>query len=66
MKIWIVFLVALLFIISCSSDEGITSDECAEKGGRIVNTMGESCTENELEIGPVQNMECPCVCCVPK
>jgi|GEM_PF-6372640 len=40
--------------------------ECGLLGGRIVNTLGDSCLENETDAGEVEGMLCPCICCVPR
>jgi ABC-type branched-subunit amino acid transport system substrate-binding protein len=61
----------ITFVFLCYShsiaDEAITSEECTNQSGRIVNTLNEKqCQENETEIGKVSGMRCPCVCCAKK
>ncbi len=44
----------------------LSSEECAELGGEIINTLaGKDCGENEY-LGEVTGMECPCICCMKK
>jgi len=44
----------------------LNSTQCDSLGGRIVNTLGESCASNESNAGEVKGLLCPCVCCIPK
>lgn len=45
----------------------ISSNECANQNGRIINTLsGEQCNNEETNVGSVQGMRCPCICCIPK
>ncbi|MEA3230004.1 MAG: hypothetical protein U9P44_03740 [archaeon] len=41
----------------------LTLQECESKGGRVVNTLGETCTDDEKNIGDVKGLFCPCICC---
>ncbi len=43
----------------------LTSGDCESKGGRIVDTLAENCTDSEINIGIVEDLNCPCICCVP-
>lgn len=44
----------------------LTSEECNNRGGRIVNNMAdESCSTTEMLVGIVTGMRCKCICCVP-
>lgn len=40
----------------------MTGDECTEKGGIIVNTLGEKTWNDEDVIGEIDGMRCPCLC----
>jgi len=51
--------------ISITKHTYISSEECILNNGRIVNTLGNSCFENETNIGEVEGYQCPCICCVP-
>lgn len=42
----------------------LTGNECAQRGGQIVNTLGgQGCPSPEAFLGTVTGMRCPCVCC---
>lgn len=46
--------------------QGLSPEGCEEKGGRAVNIVGgDSCDENEVNIGPVIGFISPNICCVP-
>ena len=62
----ILFLLFILILISGCKQE-LTPDECENKGGRVLNTLGGyECDEDEKNIGEVIGLFCPCVCCVEK
>ena len=43
----------------------MTGDECIEMDGMVVNTAEDGhCGDDEIELGEVTDMRCPCVCCV--
>ena len=46
----------------------ISSNECANQNGRIVNPLNneDNCSFSEVNIGNVTGMMCPCICCVKK
>lgn len=45
--------------------DNLTPTECLYKGGRAVNTVGgETCSENETNIGDVEGFISPAVCCL--
>jgi len=47
----------------------ITTEDCNSHEGRIVNTLSLKepyCEDNELNLGYVTGLNCPCVCCVNK
>ena len=44
----------------------ITAEACASAGGSVVNTLGsgsEYCPQGRQQLGTVEGMDCPCVCC---
>jgi hypothetical protein len=42
----------------------ITSDECVELGGEVIDTLGdEGCCSEDNFLGTVIEMKCPCICC---
>jgi hypothetical protein len=44
----------------------ITTEACAQAGGSVVNTLGsgsEYCPAGKEQLGVVEGMDCPCVCC---
>ena len=62
-----IVLVSLTVFYLVNDYREFTSDECWEKGGRIVNTLnGEGCRQNETSISKVDDMRCKCICCVPE
>ncbi len=42
----------------------LSPEECDSKGGRVVNTLGETCASDETNAGEVEGLMCPCICCV--
>ena len=49
---------------ACSSNDIITSSECAQSGGEIINTLTEEGCKSESEfLGEVSGLRCPCICC---
>ena len=63
MKKIVFFLVIVLVLLTgCTK---LDSDMCTQKGGRIVNTLEDACMEDEVNIGEVEGLRCPCICCVP-
>ena len=68
--VWSVVAIVLvsLTVFFLVNDYGeFTSEDCDDKGGRIVNTLnGGGCWENETAISKVDGMRCKCVCCVPE
>jgi len=52
--------------ISITKHTYISSEKCDLDGGRILNTLSnKNCFENETDIGEIEGMKCPCICCVP-
>lgn len=48
-------------------ETGLTPEECIAKGGRTVNIVGgDTCKEDELNIGPVVGFISPNICCIPR
>jgi eight-cysteine-cluster-containing protein len=44
----------------------MTPEECTDQGGRLVNTVGgETCSEDETNIGVVHGFISPNICCLP-
>ena len=39
---------------------------CEWRSGRIVGLPHENCTENEINLGFIENLKCPCICCISK
>ncbi len=61
---------AFLLFFGCASDmrlpQGqLNSTQCDALGGRLVNTLGGSCSSGESNAGEVEGLQCPCICCVP-
>jgi hypothetical protein len=42
-------------------NEELTSKECMEQGGVIVNSLSGECETDK--IGDISDLRCPCVCC---
>ena len=42
-------------------DSDLTSRECVDKGGEIVNSLSGECDGKKL--GDISDLRCPCVCC---
>ncbi len=42
-------------------DDDLTSKECLDKGGVIVNSLSGECDTDK--IGDISDLRCPCVCC---
>jgi hypothetical protein len=42
-------------------DKELTSRECADQGGEIINSLNSECETKEL--GDISDLTCPCVCC---
>jgi hypothetical protein len=42
-------------------DSEMTSRECADKGGEIVNSLSGECDGKKF--GDISDLVCPCVCC---
>jgi len=40
----------------------LTEDECVQKGGGVMNTLGEKTWNDEDVIGKTDGMRCPCLC----
>lgn len=67
-----ILILVLLLLSACSNNtqeepqetQDLNSTECANLGGRIVNSLSETCNEEETQIADVTGMKCPCVCCV--
>jgi hypothetical protein len=54
-------------IIEPGEKEGLSPEECLEKGGRTLNIVaGDTCEENEKSIGNVIGFISPNICCVPE
>jgi hypothetical protein len=48
-------------------DETLSPEDCLERGGRNLNIVaGDTCSENETNIGDVIGFISPNICCVPK
>jgi len=48
-------------------ETSLSPGECIEKGGRTVNIVGgDSCNEDELNIGEVVGFISPNICCIPR
>ena len=70
----ILIVVVLLFLIFYRYQIlGISPEGCISKGGRVSSMMTEvdgvlknECYKNETNIGEVNEVLCPCICCVPK
>ncbi len=44
----------------------LSPDDCIAKGGRTLNTVGgDSCNDDEVNIGPVVGFISPNICCIP-
>ena len=69
MKYIFALTIVLLLLSACTTDidnKEMTSTECAEQGGNIVNSLGgKTCAENEESLGEVTGMKCQCICCKP-
>ena len=78
MKKLISFILLLTLVVAfsgCTKEEskdgqppevGMSPEECLNQGGRTVNTVGgETCGENEENIGNVVGFISPNICCVP-
>lgn len=63
----VLFVLTAIFVVGCSNtDKGttITVDDCNIKNGRIVDTLeGDTCSSGEVNIGNVEGLKCPCICC---
>ena len=42
-------------------DNDLTSRECLDRRGEIVNSLSGECETNK--IGDISDLRCPCVCC---
>jgi hypothetical protein len=42
-------------------DDGLTSKQCLDEGGEIVNSLTGECETHK--IGDITDLRCPCVCC---
>ena len=60
------FIILILVLILINGCNQLDSEACVAEDGRIVNRISEeSCKVNETNIGEVQGLRCPCICCVP-
>ncbi len=43
----------------------LSAQECIDAGGEVRNTAGKAgrCAPNELDLGDVEGLRCPCICC---
>ena len=42
-----------------------TRANCIAKGGRVVNTAkGETCRNDEVNAGDIDDLSCSCICCI--
>jgi hypothetical protein len=45
--------------------ENLTVSRCESDGGRVVNTLNDSCEDFEVNIGIIEDdVDCPCICCM--
>ena len=68
-SIIIIGVIVILFILAIVIFDitQFSSSECTVKGGNVVNTLGgDNCQDNEINIGSIDGLKCPCICCVPK
>jgi hypothetical protein len=48
-----------------TSKPALTVEVCESDGGRVVNTLDDDCTEDEINIGEIEDeIDCPCICCM--
>jgi hypothetical protein len=59
-----IFLILLMGLAA----QAMTTEECAAQKGKITNRAGDHdeiyCPENSKNIGNIEGVKCPCVCCV--
>jgi hypothetical protein len=43
----------------------LSAQECLTAGGEVRNTAGTTgrCAPNEVDLGDVEGLRCPCICC---
>ncbi|MFA5780630.1 MAG: hypothetical protein WC947_10930 [Elusimicrobiota bacterium] len=50
------------YITTNKKSQLLSGDECAQKGGEVVNTLAQKTWNDKDIIGEVDGMRCPCLC----
>lgn len=54
----------VIFFFQISLAFSMTSQQCDQKGGLIVNTLSQQSCLKGKSIGEIEGTNCPCICCV--